>query len=69
MLPTRILEGTNELNATHPQTLYPICASNPNKTPIANSSSYGNINSAGCPFPGSSNNTEFTHNSTPQAIT
>jgi M6 family metalloprotease-like protein len=56
--------GTNAINSTAPQKMYPVCASaatNPGSTP----SSYGSINSGGCPFPGTSNKTQFTDSSTP----
>jgi len=56
----------NTINVRHPQEMYPICASattNPTGTP----SSYGNINSAGCPFPGTSNKTSFTDYTIPSA--
>lgn len=54
-------------NITHPQRFYPICASatqNPTSTP----SSYGSINSAECPFPGSSNKTSLTRQTIPSLI-
>lgn len=56
----------NIVNTRHPQKMYPVCASastNPTGTPA----SYGNINSDGCPFPGSSNNTSFTDYTIPSA--
>jgi len=56
-------------NNTHPQQVYPVCASSTMATPIPNTpSSYGDINSAGCPFPGTSGKTVFTDSSTPQAF-
>ncbi|MCG8700331.1 MAG: M6 family metalloprotease domain-containing protein [Bacteroidales bacterium] len=54
----------NKINATYPQKMYPVCASassNPGSSP----SSYGSINSGGCPFPGTSNKTSFTDATTP----
>ena len=57
--------GSSGVNATHPQRLYPVCASRNTQMPTATPSSYGNINTAGCPFPGTSNKTSFTDNSTP----
>jgi M6 family metalloprotease-like protein len=57
---------SNTINVGHPQMMYPVCASattNPGSSP----SSYGSINSAGCPFPGSSNKTSFTDATTPSA--
>jgi len=53
------LYGTNTINATYPQMLYPVCASavsDPNETP----SSYGDVNSQSCPFPGKFCKTAFT---------
>ena len=37
----------NKINATHPQRMYPVCAS-ATMDPTSNPSSYGNINSQGC---------------------
>ncbi len=57
---------SNDINATHPQYMHPVCASastNPNSTP----SSYGTINGSGCPFPGTSNATEFSDATTPSS--
>jgi M6 family metalloprotease-like protein len=57
----------NQINATYPQYMYPVCASavtNPSSTP----SSYGVINSNGCPFPGTSSKTEFSDTSTPNSL-
>jgi M6 family metalloprotease-like protein len=55
----------NKINATHPQRMYPVCASATVAIPNSSPSSYGNINSSGCPFPGSSNKTSFTDATTP----
>jgi len=55
-----------DINVTHPQMFYPVCASatsNPGSTP----SSYGSINTTGCPFPGSSSKTSFTDATIPGA--
>jgi len=57
--------GTSNINTTHPQKLYPVCASRTTQMPTSTPSSYGNINSTGCPFPGTSNKTTFTDDSTP----
>lgn len=63
-----LFDGTSQINnVAHPQKFYPVCASatqNPNSTPA----SYGNINSSGCPFPGSSNKTSLTRYTTPSLI-
>lgn len=55
---------TNTINATHPQCLYPVCASysEPEKK------KYGNINSAECPFPGSNYVRNFSIDTNPSAI-
>lgn len=55
-------------NNKHPLQVYPICASSSTPIPYDNPMSYGNINSAGCPFPGTSGKTEFTNTSTPRAF-
>jgi len=57
--------GYNGVNATHPQRMYPVCASRTTQMPNSTPSSYGNINSLGCPFPGTSNKKVFDDNSTP----
>lgn len=57
----------NRLNAAHAQKMYPVCASSTVAIPIKDPESYGSINSAGCPFPGSSDKTSFTDESTPSA--
>jgi len=54
-------------NCNHPQHLYPVCASSTFAIPNESPSSYGNINSAGCPFPGIANKTSFTDESIPSA--
>ena len=65
----RVHSGVNSagncINCTHPQRMYPVCASSTVAIPTSGSANYGNINSAGCPFPGSSNQTSFTDDSTP----
>lgn len=57
---------TNTINSTHPQCFYPVCASS-EKSPF-DTSDYGDINSAGCPFPGVSNNIGFSASSKPCAF-
>ncbi len=62
-----VLNVGNSVNATHPQKMYPVCAgasTDPNETP----SSYGPINSAQTPFPGSTNQTAFTDETTPSSL-
>ncbi len=49
----------NDINASYPQKMYPVCASaagNPYSTAV----SYGKINDASCPFPGTGKKTSFT---------
>ena len=59
----------NSVNNTHQQRMYPICASATRyNLPINSPTSYGSINSAGCPFPGSSGKTEFTDNTIPASL-
>ena len=57
--------GSNCVNCTHPQRLYPVCANRTTQMPTNTPSSYGNISSTGTPFPGSSNKTSFTDDTTP----
>lgn len=57
---------SNTINSKHPQCFYPVCASS-NDSPFE-SYNYGDINSAGCPFPGSTSNTEFSASSSPKAF-
>lgn len=58
--------NNNTINATHPQYMYPVCAS-ASSDPTSTPSSYGTINGGGCPFPGISSNTSFTDASTPSS--
>ena len=60
---------SNIINAAYPQQCYVVCASSTYKRPSSSSNSYGNVNSAGCPYPGASKNTSFTDDSTPAALT
>ena len=55
----------NCINCTHPQRMYPISANAPVDIPNSTPSSYGNINSTSCPFPGSSFKTSFTDETIP----
>ncbi|MCG8700165.1 MAG: M6 family metalloprotease domain-containing protein, partial [Bacteroidales bacterium] len=55
--------NSNNINIGRHQGLYPVCANATGNPP----SNYGNINSAGCPFPGTGNRTQFTDNTTPHA--
>lgn len=58
----------NEINAKAPQKCYIVCASSQVARPGTSPSSYGAINSTGCPFPGTSDNHEFGRNTIPQAF-
>ena len=57
-----------DINITHPQKMYPVCASTTSPVPSAIVASYGSINSSGCPFPGTSSKTSFTNLSTPAVL-
>lgn len=61
--------ASNSINSTYPQQCYPVCASSTNKKTSSSASSYGKINSAGCPFPGTSNKKDFSDNTMPAALT
>ena len=63
-----IANAGNEINVGTPQMCYVVCASSTAKQPGRNAASYGDINSDGCPFPGSNGNTVFSSTSTPQAF-
>ena len=58
----------NRVNNTHPQRVYPICASASYKIPANTATTYGSINTSGCPFPGSGKRSEFTDWSIPAAL-
>ena len=58
--------NSNTVNSDYMQGLYTVCASaeqDPGTTPL----SYGDINSAGAPFPGETEKTEFSDATTPSA--
>ena len=59
--------GSQCVNCTHPQKMYPVCAVTQTPIPTGTPSSYGNINSSNAPFPGSpsSGRNSFTSTSTP----
>lgn len=61
--------STNTINSTYPQQCYVVCASSTYKTPSKKTASYGDINSAGCPYPGTTRNTDFNETSIPAALT
>ena len=52
-------------NVNHPLKFYPVCAGISVAQPNSDPSSYGNINSSACPFPGSSRKTTFADNTYP----
>jgi hypothetical protein len=57
----------NTVNATHPQKCYIVCASSRYSVPATLAATYGNINSAGCPFPGNTAKNSFDDTTTPSA--
>jgi M6 family metalloprotease-like protein len=57
----------NTINNSHPQKMYPVCAS-ASGNPGSQTSTYGNINSEGCPFPGSTMKTSFTAETIPSFV-
>ncbi len=57
----------NSVNVGHPQKMYPVCAG-ANGDPNGPPASYGNINSAETPFPGSTNQTYFSDQSAPSML-
>lgn len=60
--------NTDAVNIRHPQKFYPVCASVSTKVPTSSASTYGSINSSGCPFPGARNKTVFDDNSKPASV-
>lgn len=52
------------INTTHPQRLYPVCAS-ATQNPTSDPASYGVINGGGCQFPGNTNQCSFNFTTTP----
>ena len=58
----------NMINSKAPQKCYVVCASSRMQRPGSSPSSYGDINSAGCPYPGTSSNTDFGQSSIPAAF-
>lgn len=59
---------TETVNTRHPQKFYPVCASVSTKIPTSSVSTYGSINSSGCPFPGARNKTVFNDDGTPASV-
>lgn len=60
--------ASNTINSKYPQQCYVVCASSESKKPTASPSSYGKTNSDGTPFPGTTNNTSFSDETTPAAL-
>lgn len=58
----------DQINSGYPQCCYIVCASSTYRKPTSVAATYGDINSEGCPFPGTTNNTLFSINSTPAAL-
>ena len=56
----------NVINATHPQRMYPVSANAPVALPVANPTSYGEINSYDTPW--GNDKTQFTDNSIPAMV-
>ena len=65
---SELANSGNNINSKAPQKCYVVCASSRMQRPGSSPSSYGDINSAGCPYPGTSNNTNFGQNSLPAAF-
>ena len=63
-----VASSGNEINASYPQKCYPVCASSVYQKPLSTPSSYGEVNSPGCPFPGTSSKTSFSTGTTPAAF-
>ena len=63
-----ISTSENSINSKSPQKCYVVCAASKMQRPESSPSSYGDINSDGCPYPGSSHNTDFGQNSIPAAF-
>jgi len=59
--------GSNGINTSHPLGLYPVTSESIFELPNSTPSSYGDINSASCPFPGLGSKTEFTDWSLPSS--
>lgn len=57
---------TNDINATYPQGIYTVC-SDAGFEPDNNASSFGNVDSNGCPFPGEYGHSEFSDFTAPSA--
>ncbi len=58
----------NVINAYHKQQFYPVCANAPEAVPNSESSSYGTVNAASAPFPGTLGRTELTDFTVPAML-
>lgn len=63
-----ITNARNNINVGAPQKCYIVCASSKSSKPSNLPESYGEINSSGCPYPGTSMNHSFNSSSTPVAF-
>lgn len=63
-----IMNAGNTINTSAPQMCYIVCASSKYSQPGNSPNTYGDINSDGCPYPGTSPNTNFGQNSLPKAF-
>ncbi|MDR2804670.1 MAG: M6 family metalloprotease domain-containing protein [Dysgonamonadaceae bacterium] len=61
--------GGDGSNVGHPQQMYPVVASSSYAIPTESKASYGNIDSNGTPFPGSSGKHAFSARTTPAMFT
>lgn len=59
---------TNDINSHYPQQCYIVCASANASYPTAAPATYGDINTAGCPYPGITGNNTFNATSIPAAL-
>lgn len=59
----------NTINASYPQQCYLVCASSAYQKPSSSPETYGDVNSSGCPYPGTTNNDAFSDATTPAALT
>ena len=58
----------NTINSTYPQSCYIVCASSGYRAVSSTPTSYGDIDSGGCPYPGETNKTTFDYYSIPAAL-
>lgn len=63
-----LLSKTNNINSSFPQQCYVVCASSSYIYPTSDSQSYGDIDSSSCPFPGTSDNRNFSDCSVPASL-